>query len=71
MSRRISISTVMNFFREASTDEVRAVMPLVFEALGKRKIAVDGAATQRRTRRLNGHDMEINRTTEQAEAPGV
>ena len=38
MARGSRFSTVLNWFREADPDEVRAIMPLVIEACGHRKI---------------------------------
>jgi len=60
MPRGSKFSTILNWFREASQDEVRAIMPLVLEAVGRRKIPISGPAVtlrQRKQRRLNGPDV--------------
>lgn len=49
--RRISFSRVLDFFREADADEVRAIMPLVLEAVQRRKLSTTLATGTRRTRR--------------------
>ena len=59
MSRSIRFSRILEWFREADADEVRAIMPLVLETLGKRKIATGAAPVQRRRRRLNGPVVAI------------
>ena|SRR5579864_7287048 len=40
--RSIGISRVLQFFREGNPDEVRAVMPLVIEAVGARHLTING-----------------------------
>ena len=57
MSRKVQFSTILNWFREADQDEVRAIMPLVLEACGRRKILISGPAVQRKQRRLNGPEQ--------------
>lgn len=76
-TRSIGISRVLQFFREGNEDEVRAVMPLVIEAVGRRHITINtmaSAPTPRRgrPRRLNGavpvHDMGGETNTMEATA---
>jgi hypothetical protein len=42
MGRGSRFSTILNWFREADSNEVRAIMPLVLEAVGQRKILIGG-----------------------------
>jgi hypothetical protein len=66
MPKGSKFSTILNWFREASQDEVRAIMPLVLEAVGRRKILISGPAVtlrQRKQRRLNGPDAEQTSST--------
>lgn len=59
MSRGSRFSSILTWFREANADEVRAIMPLVLEACGKRHILISTAAVARkqRSRRLNEGDV--------------
>lgn len=72
MSRGSRFSTVLQWFREAAPDEVRAIMPLVIEACAQRKVVISVGAPRpvvkrhRRTKaelaadaaRLNGKGNE-------------
>lgn len=69
-ARGSRFSTVLNWFRNADSDEVRAIMPLIIEACGERHITIDGRrpTVQRRHRRtkaeiaasrLNGPDTTV------------
>jgi hypothetical protein len=54
-TRRTSITRVLDFFREANTDEVRAVLLLMPEVLTKRHIQTPGPSPRRgRPPRANG-----------------
>lgn len=66
MGRGNKFSMVLAWFREASVDEVRAIMPLVIEACGRRHILIDG--TRPRRKRLNGEPAAKQTKTMEATA---
>lgn len=59
MTRGSRFTTILTWFREASPDEVRAIMPLVLEACGRRHILISAPAVARKQRRLNGADKAV------------
>lgn len=44
MARGSRFTAVLNFFREGNADEVRAIMPLIIETCGQRKILINTMA---------------------------
>ena len=57
MARGSQIARVLRFFREGDVDEVRAVLPLVEEAVNARKLGGTAKPKQRRARKARAVDV--------------